>query len=80
MKVKTLLFILGVLVIVPPSLVLAYGFHSAVGLVTIVFWWALLTWLARRLGIVQPCGHGACSIHTRPTSERTEEHPVSEAK
>ncbi len=62
MNKKRLLFIIGVLLVVPATLVFAYQVNSTLGLGLLIFWWATLTWLARRLGIVQPCGSGACTI------------------
>lgn len=71
-RIKTILFVIGLLIFVPPTLVIAYTVDPGglLGLVTLIFWWAVLTWLARRLGIVEPCG-GACSI--TPRSEEPHE-------
>lgn len=69
MKKKSLLFIIGVLLVVPVTLVFSYQISSALGLGVLVFWWATLTWLARRLGIVQPCGRGSCTIEQREQNQ-----------
>lgn len=77
-RTKTILFIVGLLIFVPPTLVFAYTFDpgGGLGLATLIFWWAVLTWLGRRLGIVEPCGcGGACSIE--PRSEEPSEQASS---
>lgn len=70
---KKVLFVIGVLLVVPATLVLAYQINTTLGLGVLIFWWASLTWLARRLGVVQPCGSGACTIEQRQQQQKQQE-------